>query len=102
MQVAGQEWEEGTKRSCQWARPSLGSGPSLYSALLSFALPESSSPGCACRRATQAQVPVPLDPSSLEDGDGRRSMGVRGGRSHTHSLSVLRGIFLGTLRSASP
>lgn len=40
LREAGGEREKGTKRGCQRARPSLGSGPSLGSALPSFTLPD--------------------------------------------------------------
>ena len=100
--MAGLEREEGTKRSSQRARPSLGSGPSPGSAL-----PESSRPGCAFGKASEdcpkhsslcRSVP-PVSTQGLRDPDGGEE---GGGRAHTHSLSVLRGMFLGTLRSASP
>lgn len=53
-------------------------------------------------RATLSTPPtVPMTPPIYRLSD--RDVGEEGGgRTHTHSLSVLRGIFLGTLRSASP
>lgn len=101
--MAGQEREEGTQRYCQRARPSLGSDPSLGSALLSLTLPETSTPGCAGKELVRAAPGTGAGAAKSLQSPSTTQMGVGGGgRAHTHSLSVLRGIFLGTLRSASP